>query len=187
MQVELEFEFLLGQNWPDLVFLTPVEQMSMQIKNQSSTCKTVSYQFLTHSDQLSIRNNNKSENDTVVVNGEIVQDQIVKLQKIWIDNILLDYGLIKDSTQFVPEYSVGYLKYCESTNTVPPTVTQDATWYFNGVYTFCYSLPFWNWYAAQRHCSIIKNFSQEEIDLYFGNQQDMHGDLLAELRNLLNV
>lgn len=187
MKVEIEFEFFLGQGWPELIFLSEVDQLSMQVTDLSPLSKRVVYQFLTNHNQITIRNNNKTENDTVVVDGKIVQDQIVKLQKIWVDNILLDYHLIKPNTKFVPEYSAGYIEYCKSSNTVPPATTEESDWYFNGVYTFCYNLPFWDWYATQRHNNIIKNFSQEEIDLFFGNQQNMHNGLMTELKNLLNV
>lgn len=187
MKVEIEFEFFLGRNWPELIMLSSVDQLSVHVTDLSPLHKRAVYQFSTTHDQIIIRNNNKTEHDTVVVDGIIVQDQIVKLQKIWVDNILLDYQLIQPSTQFMPEYSDGYIEYCNCNNVVPPETTQDPNWYFNGVYSLCYNVPFWNWYATQRHNNVIKHFSQEEIDLYFGNQQDMHSGLMIELKNLLNV
>ena len=182
IRVLIEFEFHRAVNWPQLEI---PGQYSVDEHLIDTDTKTARYSFESSSTVIQIANVNKTELDTVVVDGKIVRDQFVTLRNFWVDEIMLDLDLVKEHCRFVPKYSVGYLDFCKVNDIVPPPSTQDFTWYFNGEFEFKYDLPFWDWYDQIARQQVSKHFSSNEIEMYFGTATTDHVDLVRELKNLL--
>ena len=85
----IEFEYTIGKQWPVLEFKDKIISVQEQVIDDCA--KMVTYLIQVDQKSLQFSNVNKSDNDTIVNSeGKIVKDQIVKLKKIWCDNILLD-------------------------------------------------------------------------------------------------
>jgi hypothetical protein len=184
MNIKIEFEYIFGQTWPDLQFADNVINVQHCSVNQYSQLVTYSIQVAGSS--LQFKNINKKETDTIVENGQIVRDQIVRLKKIWVEDILLDSALMLTHCEFIPDYHNGYLDYCKKNQITVEQKISTYDLYFNGVFTLNFKLPFWSWYALIKKQQNQKYLTSDQIELYIGNQSDKHTELLQRLKNLLN-
>jgi hypothetical protein len=149
VKFDIEFEFCYGASWPIIEFVD-LDVSCQEKLSANETVKYVNYEFVTSNPTVMFKNINKTDNDTIIVNGEIVQDQVVKIKKIFVDDILINLELINHSMTFVPNYPQGYFDYCNQHNIVPDLVTHDTNLHFNGSWIFEFVLPFWKWYAESR-------------------------------------
>lgn len=180
---EIEFIFQQGRSWPELVFDLPVEYKEYQIDDYT---KKVNYTFKTDQTTWSFKNINKNSNETIVdEKNQIVQDQSVKISKIWTDNIMLDLDAVLSQTVFIPEYHQGYLDYCKESSIVPATEIQTYNLFFNGLWRLTYTIPFWNWFYLVRKNHRNTKFSKDHVELYIGSEREMYTDLLKKLKELL--
>jgi hypothetical protein len=180
----LEFEYHYGQSWPELQFTDTVIDVQYCSVNQYS--QLVTYSIQVAGSNLQFKNINKKETDTIVENDQIVRDQIVRLKKIWVEDILLDSALMLSHCEFIPDYHNGYLDYCKKNQITVEQKISTYDLYFNGLFTLNFKLPFWNWYALIKKQRNQKYFTSGQIELYIGNQSDKHKELLQRLKNLLN-
>jgi hypothetical protein len=183
MIFDLEFEFTYGQSWPKLEFFQDIVKIKEVPVNNYK--KLVTFSVDIQQFPFVIENVNKKESDTLVENNVIIQDQIVKLQNIWAENILLNLGLLINYTNFVPNYHNGYLNYCKEHNIVLESSLQSYSFYFNGKFYLNFELPFWHWYAQIRK-PIQSDLSQQQINLYIGEIGNDQVEHLRNLKDLLN-
>lgn len=184
MQFDLYFEFTYGNSWPTLEFATDVVESTLSMDEHR---QSVLYRVTTDDCKIAFKNINKKESDTVIEAGQIVRDQTVKLIKILADDILLDANLIRSHISFRPQYSPGYLSYCQEHNIVPQEITREDTLFFNGEWVFEFEQPFWKWYARCRHLENIKHFGPRELELYIGTTSQDHKELLEQLKDQLKL
>jgi hypothetical protein len=90
---------------------------------------------------ISIVHKNKQDKDTVIKNGIIVADKYVKVNKIWVDDILLFELLCYTNCELL--YSSSYLN---SITESPPSQTHADNLYFNGRLVYKFSRDFFQWY-----------------------------------------
>jgi len=180
----LEFEYFCGQSWPILQFghsLISTEQQSLD-----SCTKLVKHGVVVNNKTLEFFNVGKSENDTVVCDGKIIQDQIVKFKNIWVDDILLDLTLLSDFIKFEPKYHQGYVDYCNERSIVVADVIKTYEFYFNGAFRLDFECPFWEWYADLRTQKDRCGLLPDQINLYIGESEENQTRLLQKLKELLN-
>lgn len=183
MNIKLEFEYLLGQTWPKLQFIDSV--ISVQRRSLSEYVDIVTYEINCQHSKLEFANVNKKETDTVVEHGHIVRDQVVKLKKIWVQDILLDLNLLLKHSEFAPDYHPGYLEYCKQNQITAEEKISTYDFYFNGNFIMRYALPFWHWYAEIRKQHNQQYFTSDQIELYIGNSSDKNTELLSKLKKMV--
>jgi len=184
--VEIEFDFYYGNSWPELVLSSDSVDLKITSNDVTNHVKTLVYKFRTNSEIIVFKNTNKKDHDTVVENNVIVRDQIVKFRKLRIDNILVRYQLLQPYITFLPNYSQGYLNYCDQNNIVPKTELHETEFYFNGVLSLRFTTPFWTWYADLRQQDVAEHFNSKDIELYFGTQNSQTQELLQKLKALVH-
>ena len=182
MIFEFEFEFTFGSSWPELEFPSGATKTILEENNKK---QRVLYQTDVTGNKLIFKNINKKESDTIIVDGQTVQDQTVRLIKILADDILLNPKLIDRYISFRPEYLPGYLTYCKENNIEPPEIAWGDTYYFNGTWAFESEIPFWPWYARCRQEEDAKNFSRTKLEMYIGTPDQANLDLLEKLKELI--
>lgn len=126
---------------------------------------------------------NKKENDTLVHNGNIVEDQSLILQRCWIDNILCEPWMLTNGIYY-PNYFTGFLSQFPDAS---KAIKSQLIWHFPGSFKFNLVTPFWQWYAYERR-KYIKSANndkdQERWEGYSGSFND-HKDLVKEIKELL--
>lgn len=183
MQIKILLELCRGVTWPSIniegTVDTVVIDKTENLRNVIITCYPANNQVVLH-------RINKQVSDTVVRNGEIVQDQTVSLKKIWVDNILLDTDLILNLAMYRNAFSQDYLDYCAQQHLDPePVQTHWHTWYFNGIWQWQFEQPFWIWYCQQRQNKQKLGLTKEQVELYVGTGTDKHQHLMQQLKTLL--
>jgi hypothetical protein len=180
---ELELIFHYGNSWP--VILVENSTMSETLVDEFTKNVTITVDNL--SDTLSISNIGKTDLDTILKDEVIVRDQFIEIKIIRANNISLDLNLIKDYCRFTPVYPQGYIDYCHHHNQTIETNINTYGLFFNGVWTFNFQTPFWEWYATLRKQLDMKYSSTDFIEKYIGTNHSVHQKLMNDLKKLLNV
>ena len=125
---------------------------------------------------------NKTDHDTVVVDGNIVEDKFFKIVKIWVDDILLPDSFCYGTATII--YPEGFLKNIDYT---PDTICKSDSLYFNGIIEYHIPINFFNWlyeYYKQQDLEYIQNHQDHEAEeKYLGYQQK--SDAEQEILQLL--
>ena len=182
MLFELEFDYRCGQNWPVLDFSAYCSLTEIPI---SEFNKKVTIKTKIDDNQLVFKNINKNEFDTVVENGTVVRDQSVRLNRMWVDDILINFNTVQQYIKFVPIYRDSFLKYCLQNNITVDYNPYPLELFHNGQWSFSFKQPFWYWYADLIRDQTTKNFSKDEIELYLGVDTNSRLDSLIKLKELL--
>lgn len=185
MHFELEFEFFQGINWPVLEFSGEVLTVNDTVLSEYH--KRVNIKIDPKGNILTFNNTNKNDYDTIVEDGKIIRDQSIKLNNIWVDDILLNLNLVLSNIQFIPNYKDGFLKFCQENNIVVDYNPYPFALFHNGCWKFSFEIPFWEWYSRQRQHHVNKNFSNTEIEMYIGKNYDSTKNDLIKLKKLLDV
>jgi hypothetical protein len=153
-----EIEILINQLTTDCLIVTESTiTVSVNIDNQKEN-------------SISIVHKNKTDNDTVVVNGEIIKDKFFKITNVWVDDILLpDSFCYGEATMIYPE---GFLKHIDYT---PNITCKSDSLYFNGKIEYLIPMNFFNWlyeYYKQQDLEYIQDHQDHEAEeKYLGYQQ----------------
>lgn len=183
MNFEFEFELTFGNSWPEFTVGPETQLLSYEIKNETTYARTVSFLVTTDTKKISFVNSNKGDNETVVENNTIIRDQSVKLILMRAENILLEKSLLQPYIVFHPKYHQGYLDYCKTQNIRADEVLNTENIFFNGVLSFEYQSPFWQWYAEIREQENRKYFNTSELEQYVGTSDQY--SLLEKLKETL--
>jgi hypothetical protein len=125
---------------------------------------------------------NKTDHDTVVVDGNIVEDKFFKITRIWVDDILLPDSFCYGQATMI--YPKGFLNHIDYT---PDTTCKSDSLYFNGKIDYHIPINFFNWlyeYHKQQDLEYIQDHQDHEAEeKYLGYQQK--SDVEQEIVQLL--
>lgn len=131
---------------------------------------------------------NKKEHHTVVNDSCITSDQSLEIQKIRINDILLDNWFLTQG-YYYPDYFAGFL---ERYPLADKKLKSQLVWHFPGKFIF-ETVPkesnFWFWYRNQRRYIHIKKYSEKDgyrEENYIGSFDPLT-DLINEIKRLINV
>jgi hypothetical protein len=116
-----------------------------------------------------VKHKNKTEQDTVLENNKIIADKFVRINHIWIDDILLPDAL--HYGEVTPIYSIGYLT---SLKEVPPETYHERSLYFNGTIRYFFIKNYFNFldsYFINKDNEFISN-NYDSLK-YFGSTQEV--------------
>jgi hypothetical protein len=186
MKFNIEFFAEAGNCWPEI----SVSINDVHVKNFVINQKCCVIEF--YSDLNSVKNTlelyyfNKTQDETIIsTTGEITKDQSLRLNRIWVDDVLMQTWFLTDG-QYVPEYFDGFLSQFPNS---PKILKSQLNWHFPGKYNINFSNPFWPWYSNNRkhHSKKINvDKDQERWENYSGSFNS-HQDLVNEIYNLINV
>ena len=164
-----------------------IEILLNQITNNCIMCDTAELTVSVDVDNcqensICLLHKNKTDQDTVVVNGTIVEDKFFKVIKIWVDDILLpDLFCYGQATMIYP---AGFLKNIDY---IPDAVCKSDSLYFNGTLTYHLPSSFFNWlyeHHRQQDLAYIQDHQDHEAEeKYLGYQQN--SDVEQEIVQLL--
>jgi len=113
----------------------------------------------------------KAREETVVdAQGQILRDQRISIRSIFIDDILLDMHLVRDLSEFMPQYRDDFLEYCQLHSIDidhGPCHTLDL--FHAGTWKLTWDGSFWPWYQQQRR---LRQRSYHDVKKF----QNMIGD-----------
>jgi hypothetical protein len=94
----------------------------------------------------------KAQEETVIDDqGQILRDQRVSIRSIFIDDISLDMHLVRDLSEYIPQYRHDFLEYCVLQGIgidSGPSRTLDL--FHAGTWQLTWAGSFWPWYQQQR-------------------------------------
>lgn len=185
MQIKILFELYKGITWPTITIENTVD---VAVIDQTENLQRIIITCCPTDNQVVLHRTNKQGSETVIVDGQIVQDQTVSLKKIWVNDILLDTDIILDVAVYRNEFSKDYFDYCAQQKVDPlPVETHWHTWYFNGIWLWQFEQPFWAWYCQQRQNKQLIGFTNEQVELYVGTGVNEHQFLMQQLKKLLQT
>lgn len=75
----------------------------------------------------------KTDQDTVVENGQVVKDAFVEVEKIWVNGILIESWAITEFCSFLPIYSASNRDYALQYNLdLPQEIRGTLSFFYNG-------------------------------------------------------
>jgi hypothetical protein len=123
---------------------------------------------------------NKSDNDTVVVDNQIVEDKYLAIEKVWVDDILLPNFFNYTKCEVFPPKS--FLDHNKSYN-----IKQSNNLYFNGnlYYEFKKDFFIWlhNYYQIADQKYIADHSDPDAEQKFFGYNQESSAE--QELKQIL--
>jgi hypothetical protein len=128
---------------------------------------------------------NKTPSDSIVENGKIIADTEFKINKIWVDGILLELWF-KNSAVYTPRYFNGYLKM------VPDALREIVAPYqfnFPGIISWTWQENFYDWYFVQKNKNEVINFLDKDPDRVwkFRGSLDPCEELVKGIRDILDL
>lgn len=182
----LTIELILskGRNWPD--WSSTQNYTIVDSKELSDSKKSIKVCFPIAQDcqSLTIENNGKQANDTVLENGVIVRDQSIAVVNMWANNIFIELENLNLFFNFYPRYLEGNLQYAKENNIVLESQMHTTEMYFNGQWTFNFSRPFFVWYhhLLMEQLSKFNNWVQSSHLGFASDEQLLRlGNVLKEL------
>ena len=183
--MRFSFEFIpqCGVNWP---------QVSIALGNSHYSPITVDGTDLVHCDFESNSNKNclqityhKTEQETVLENGQIIKDQTIQLNRIWVDDVLMEPWLITEGCYY-PQYFQGIL---DKFPDWPGQLPSQTIWHFPGLYKINFELPFWPWYSSQRKKFSQSNHIDKDNERWenWSGSDNSYQDIVQKIYQLLNV
>jgi hypothetical protein len=131
----------------------------------------------------------KTENHTVVQDGQIVLDQSLQLEAVRFDDILLDSWFVTEG-YYCPRYFQGFKSQFSD---APLTIKSQLIWHFPGSFQFA-PVPaeseFWFWYRDQRkqvHSARFSSAKDQARDEAYIGSLDLHNNLIQEIKRLIDV
>lgn len=99
--------------------------------------------------RLSIRRYNKTDDQCVLENGQIIKDQWTIIERVIIDDIDIK-NLIEDRSWYEPDYPLAWKAEQEQKGvTVEPKITGELWLSHNGTWYFDFTSPFYKFVIAQ--------------------------------------
>jgi hypothetical protein len=161
MNLIIELELHKGKTWP--VIVVNNRQYSFEF---TETIGVAEIECDCQSIRLS--NVNKTDSETIIDDGKIVQDQYIKILSFYYDNIQLDKDIIINNSSFFPKYHESFLTYANENKLPVDYIIITDSFYFNGDWIFNTQSEFWPWYADQLNKKLCMSMSREQIEKYIG-------------------
>jgi hypothetical protein len=179
--VKLELVLIKGLTYP--LWST---ETSSQIINQYEVddTQTILIDIPVTNDTTSIllKNYGKTDQDTIIEDGRILADQTLTVNKIWINDILLENFVVKDYSQMIPNYNQSNLNYADEHNIILDKILNTNTMHYNGVWKFNFEQPFFKWYNKIL-IDKLSNFNHWVSQSHLGLADD---DKVKTLKKLLD-
>jgi hypothetical protein len=142
-----QFELVLtkGINYPDWK-IEPGFKVVSQIDTNNTQTIVIDVPVTKLDTSITLTNFGKTDQDTIMENGQIVRDQTLVINRVWANAILLEHYLIKDQSQTMPDYTQSNLDYAKEHNIELARVLQTDKLNYNGTWKFNFEQPFFEWY-----------------------------------------
>lgn len=127
----------------------------------------------------------KQESDTVVENGEIVKDTQFRINKIWIDGILVE-PWFKNIAVYKPKYFPGFLTQFPDSQ---KEIVAPYQFNFPGTIEWQWEPEFWDWYFVQKNQREVINFLEIDPDRVwkFRGSLDNCDDLVSKIKEIIKL
>jgi hypothetical protein len=186
MQISLEFTGVSSnRKYPKIeVSVNDLILGDFDIVDNSFVDVEIPDSILFDTNSLKVRYVNKTEKDTKVANGKIVEDQFLELHRCWVDNILCEPWFLTES-HYYPQYFQGFLDFCPNPEY---KIKSQLIWHFPGYVELFFPRDFWNWYSFERRKYALKAHTDKDIERwenYTGNFE-LHKDVIDDIRKLIN-
>lgn len=141
---QIELILTKGNQWPQWIFKNNFQIID---EVESDFHKTINV-LITDLDSSAIvlERTGKDDNETIVENNQIVRDQALGINRVWVNGVLIEWAVIQNIGKFYPEYSKSNIKYAKENNIVLKVVRSDLTFFYNGKWVFNFEQPFFTWY-----------------------------------------
>lgn len=139
------FELILKKvnSWPIWEFNLPVDIVSeVEIHDQ----KIITLEITTDSTNILLNRRGKTSNDVIIKDDIIFRDQVVHINKLWVNDVLLELHPITRMSKFYPEYSQHDHNYACQHQIELNNVTHTLDFFYNGTWQFEFDQPFFVWY-----------------------------------------
>lgn len=138
------------------------------------------------SGHLSIDFFSKVESDTVVDHtGKIVKDTQFKINKLWVDGILVEIWF-KNLSVYRPRYFEGFLNLVPD---APSEIIAPYQFNFPGIIEWNWKPEFWDWYFEEKNNREVINFVSLDPDRVwkFRGDVDPCTDLVEKIKKIINI
>lgn len=143
--VEIELKLLRGTDWPKWNFDQPYTVISTT-ENDHVRYTKVKVILGTTQTNITLNNFGKSVKDTVIEHNEIVRDQAIEIQKIWVNGVLLELLALQTVFEFYPKYQQSDWEYANQNGISLPICRNETKLFYNGCWRFEFEQPFFHWY-----------------------------------------
>jgi|APGre2960657373_1045057.scaffolds.fasta_scaffold28267_2 hypothetical protein len=143
--VEIELKLFRGTDWPKWSFEQPYIVISTTENDHIQNIK-VRLQLGSTDTNITLNNFGKSVNDTVIEHNEIVRDQAIEIQKIWVNGMLLELLALQTVFEFYPDYQQSDWEYANQNGISLPICRNETKIFYNGCWRFKFDQPFFHWY-----------------------------------------
>jgi hypothetical protein len=133
---------------------------------------------------ITLTNSGKTDQETIIEDGHIVKDQKISVNRIWVNEILLENSFVINQSQTIPNYSQSNLDYAIEHNIELDKVLFTDTLYFNGIWKFNFKQPFFKWYN-QIIINELSGFNHWVTQSHLGLADDNQVEKLERLINQL--
>lgn len=136
--------------------------------------------------KLSIDFYNKTPENTIVEQGNIVSDMSLELHKIRIDDILLQTWFLNDG-HYNPRYFTDFLTDFPDS---PTTIKSQQIWHFPGSYHLLeFPEDIWTWYHRERTSRITLDNMDKDLHRWekFVGSAEKYTDIVDKIKELINA
>jgi hypothetical protein len=144
--LRLELKLSHGTTWPTWTINQPSTVIDTR---EDGVYRFVTIDINIVSSPVTINNIGKTDQDTIIKDGQIIRDQSLSIHKIWANGVLLENELISKFAKFYPEYQKNNIDYAQSHNIMLPLEISQLDFYYNGTWIFEFEQPFFIWYNQQ--------------------------------------
>ena len=145
--IVFQFELVLkkGNSWPVWEFDQPGQLIDETATDHQKNI-TVQVALNLNSNKIILKRSGKNSSDVIIENGIIVRDQVLKINKIWINDVLLEPFPVNSIAKFYPQYSQDDIDYGNQNNLVLEKSKHTMEFFYNGEWHFEFQQPFFIWY-----------------------------------------
>lgn len=144
-KVTLVLRLIKGRSFPSWSI-----KQSYCITNEThvdDNTKIVYVEILPEANVVDLRYFGKSNNDTILdETGKIIQDQSLKIENLFVNDIKIEILAIKDFLRFIPEYTPSRIEYADVNNIELPKELFTDHMFDNGDWSFEFQRPYFLWY-----------------------------------------
>jgi hypothetical protein len=177
--LRIKLLLIRGRTWPTW---TINQLYSITSVVEKDNYRTMTIDIKVSSNRLVFSNVGKTQDETIIKDGKILNDQGIIIQQLWANAVLLENEQINKVAAFYPVYTEDNIKYSQKHNIVLSEKRNQLDFYYNGDWVFEFEQPFFIWYnrlLLQSFSDVNSQFKQ--LHLGIGDN-----DRLSQLSNLMN-
>ena len=172
-----------GLTWPTYVWSVDAVEIESTLLN--SHRKTVGYLINNCKNTIQLEYLHKSTEETIINSaGEILNDQTLKIDSVYVDDILLDQQFLFDHSEYNPNYRLDFINYCNENNIKLQTGPHQSTkFWHSGTWNFEFENNFWAWYSLKR--KTLNSLTVDQVSKYLGQSAEQIQIQLDDLKKYL--